>query len=278
MKLFNRREIQQILNTEEHPEKYIVTNVGSLNDTGGEVCVDSQGVQQECSNVVGQDPLYGSDFFSRDANSNFLRINGQDNTLSHFDFSVISSTGDAVTPSLKESSQEKVDYYMDALSTDSSCVLDNTTGFMWETKTDDGGLRDKDNYYTWYDSTLMDAPYSGAVCGGGIDCNTEAYITAINNLNLCGASNWRLPTVVELLSIIDFGKFYPALDERYFPNMENTTHYWTSNITPFPIIHNSTDAFTISIASAYVDRQNFFTAYSSTEYGQIHILLVSDGH
>lgn len=32
-----------------------------------------------------------------------------------------------------------------------SAVLDNVTGLMWENKTDDGGLHDKDNLYTWYD-------------------------------------------------------------------------------------------------------------------------------
>ena len=31
-----------------------------------------------------------------------------------------------------------------------SCVRDNVTGLIWEAKTDDGGLRDKDWTYTWY--------------------------------------------------------------------------------------------------------------------------------
>ena len=30
-----------------------------------------------------------------------------------------------------------------------SCVRDNITGFIWEIKTDDGGVRDKDNKYFW---------------------------------------------------------------------------------------------------------------------------------
>ena len=31
-------------------------------------------------------------------------------------------------------------------------VRDNVTGLIWEVKTDDGSVHDKDNTYTWYDS------------------------------------------------------------------------------------------------------------------------------
>ena len=30
-------------------------------------------------------------------------------------------------------------------------VRDNVTGLIWEVKTDDGSVHDKDNKYTWYD-------------------------------------------------------------------------------------------------------------------------------
>ena len=33
---------------------------------------------------------------------------------------------------------------------DWACTKDNKTGLIWEVKTDDGGLRDKDWYYSWY--------------------------------------------------------------------------------------------------------------------------------
>ena len=33
---------------------------------------------------------------------------------------------------------------------DWACTKDNKTGLTWEVKTDDGGLRDKDWYYSWY--------------------------------------------------------------------------------------------------------------------------------
>jgi len=32
-------------------------------------------------------------------------------------------------------------------------VRDNVTGLIWENKTDDGTIHDKNNQYTWYDSS-----------------------------------------------------------------------------------------------------------------------------
>ena len=37
-----------------------------------------------------------------------------------------------------------------------SMVKDNVTGLIWENKTDDGTIHDKDNTYSWDDSKLID--------------------------------------------------------------------------------------------------------------------------
>ncbi len=44
-------------------------------------------------------------------------------------------------------------------------------------------------------------------------------------------SGWRLPTVKELLSVVDFGVSQPAVDQTAFPNFDPAI-YWAS--TPFP--------------------------------------------
>ena len=44
-----------------------------------------------------------------------------------------------------------------------ACVRDNVTGLMWEVKSDDNGLRDKDWTYTWY-STNSNSN-GGGCCG-----------------------------------------------------------------------------------------------------------------
>lgn len=48
-----------------------------------------------------------------------------------------------------------------------------------------------------------------------------------NTLTLDGESNWRLPTAKELLSIVDFGTFSPAVDGSAFPATDSVT-YWTA--------------------------------------------------
>lgn len=48
-----------------------------------------------------------------------------------------------------------------------------------------------------------------------------------NALNYAGHSDWRLPNVMELLSIVDYTKFDPCIDETFFPNTKSG-FYWSS--------------------------------------------------
>ena len=81
-----------------------------------------------------------------------------------------------------------------------SCVRDNDTGLYWEVKTNDDSLRDKDWVYTWYDSNpTSNAGFAGYPegtrrCFNGQRCNSEDFISDVNTQQLCGFSDWRLPT------------------------------------------------------------------------------------
>ena len=54
----------------------------------------------------------------------------------------------------------------------------------------------------------------------------SAYVTAFNQLRMCGATDWRLPTRQELGSIVHAGRTNPALDPAFFPL--GTGLYWTA--------------------------------------------------
>ncbi len=107
---------------------------------------------------------------------------------------------------------------------DWACTKDNKTGLIWEVKTNDGGLRDRDNLYTNYDEVYPK-------CDDGIfdwcsvhlgklgdSTNTDAFVKAVNAQGLCGSSNWRLPTKDELLTIspaVSGTGYFPYFDSSY---------------------------------------------------------------
>ncbi len=101
-----------------------------------------------------------------------------------------------------------------------SCVKDNTTGLTWEIKTADGGLRDMSMLYTNYgDNRAGDA---------------SSFVTAVNAVGLCGHRDWRLPTLDELQSIVDYGRVNPAIDTAFFINTPPAKWggvYWDSAAT-----------------------------------------------
>jgi hypothetical protein len=134
---------------------------------------------------------------------------------------------------------------------DWACTKDNKTGLTWEVKTDDGGLRDMDWSYTWYEpdssKNLGDEGYQNGngisyICSGS-DCDTYAYKNKVNKTKLCGAGNWRMPTVDELMTLVKCsdGKYdtngsctnyklisKPTINRMYFLNTFSDA-YWSSS-------------------------------------------------
>ncbi len=104
-------------------------------------------------------------------------------------------------------------------------VRDEVTGLIWENKTDDGSIHDKDNTYTWYDNnSATNGGYAGTP-GDGTD--TMDFIRALNTANYGGFSDWRMPTEKELQSIVDYGHYNQSINNTYFPNT-GASYYWSS--------------------------------------------------
>ena len=138
-----------------------------------------------------------------------------------------------------------------------ACVKDNVTGLIWEVKTDDDGLHDKDWTYTWYEPDSSknggDAGTQNAgSCGSTSPCDTHSYVPAVNAAGWCGAKDWRMPTVDELSGIARLDRYQypatdaPAIDTDFFPNTTSTTAqygyyavFWSSS----PVAYFSSNAW-----------------------------------
>ena len=131
---------------------------------------------------------------------------------------------------------EKLDIHgnwLDQSATRWQCVQSVDTNLVWEVKTNDGGLRDSDFTYSWFDQAITaDEQGSGRHNGGAClysDCDTSDYIERINKQKLCGISDWRLPTTDELASIVHESRYIPKIDLRFFPNAKSY-YYWSNTV------------------------------------------------
>ena len=72
-----------------------------------------------------------------------------------------------------------------------------------------------------------------AASAGNPQAEVEQARTYCAALRLDGASDWRLPTRLELLSIVDHTRAKPAIDEAVFPSTPPKP-FWTATRQPFP--------------------------------------------
>jgi hypothetical protein len=202
-----------------------------LNDTGIDGCTDASQNNLTCpvTDYPGQDAEYGRDVAHNDDSD------GQ----AGFSFTKLDANGNPLP--------------VGAASW--SCVRDNVTGLIWEVKTDDGGLRDKDGTYTWYNPDATTNGGSTGTQGGGActgsACDTDAFVQAVNAQGLCGASDWRLPSRFELSSIRSKDRTYPAMDLAYFPNTNNmySYYFWSSS----PVAYDPSSAWSVDFAFGLVN-------------------------
>lgn len=71
-------------------------------------------------------------------------------------------------------------------------ITDNHSGLMWEVLSDDGSIHDWNDAYTWD--------------------NAFVKIQDLNTASFAGHSDWRVPNVRELQSLVDFGRTPHTID------------------------------------------------------------------
>ena len=97
----------------------------------------------------------------------------------------------------------------------STTVSDSNTGLVWEVKAVSDGVKnpldanDPDNTYTWDE--------------------LAGFVSQLNSSSFGGYSDWRLPTVKELETIVDISiaEPGPTIHTSFFPNCQSGS-YWTS--------------------------------------------------
>ena len=189
-----------------NPQKVSVVQNGTkcsginVSETGQTSCYDTEGYLIAC-------PSSGQQYYGQDGNYITKPIS----------YTKLDSTGN----SLDESASSW------------SMVKDNVTGLIWEVKTNKNGIadysnpNDADNKYTWYDSN---PETNGGDSGtGGYDTDTEDFIKKLNGVNFGGYTDWRLPTINELASIVNYSIPYPGpvIDAKFFPNTQSA-YFWSS--------------------------------------------------
>lgn len=119
---------------------------------------------------------------------------------------------------------------------DDGTITDIATGLMWTKRISDLGL-------LWW---ALGAP------------TKMGWLTALgmcNSLNYAGYTDWRLPNVTEMHSILDFSIFSPAVNP-IFENIMNA-NYWTSTTSPI----FSTWAYTVNLNAGAVGGGDKGTAW-----------------
>jgi hypothetical protein len=189
-------------------------NLGYLHDTGITGCFSNS------KKIACNDP----DFPEQDADSGRDEISTLLDKIGDgprsFDFTKFDENGD-------ELSNSAVVF---------SCVRDNFTGLIWEVKEAPSipefeNLRGAENYYS------MDSDLAAlSSCPSTSNCGQEEFITNVNDTVFCGGANWRLPTYLELLNVLDYNDVdnQNLLVSEFFTHTPDKTvlgnkFYWVSN-------------------------------------------------
>jgi hypothetical protein len=109
-------------------------------------------------------------------------------------------------------------------------ITDNNTGLMWEKKSDDGGLHDKDNFYWWSAGTVLQP----TIWEWLEDINAEG------GSGFAGHQDWLVPHVKELQSIVNYQNTPLAASSAFHNNCVAGATVLTGSCTFVSVYWSST--------------------------------------
>ncbi len=135
-------------------------------------------------------------------------------------------------------------------SRDGDIVIDNATGLQWQDTI--GG------YKPWVTRENYDA-------GNIEDTTGDTATTYCVDFSLGGYSDWRLPSIEELLTIVDNSEYSPSLTKDIFDH-SNSTVYWSS-----------TPSARISARALSISRGHGYISALSSKSDSLHVQCVRGG-
>jgi hypothetical protein len=157
--------------------------------------------------------------------------------------SILKKTGQTISNYSKDDGDYQIGVDHSYTNNGDDTVTDNVTGLMWQDNADVKTVTKK------YENS---------------DDSTDTAFTYCKNLTLGNYTDWRLPTIDELVYITDKGRVNPAIDTTKFNNVASN-NYWSS----------TTNAFFSS--SAWVVNFNYGNDYNNDKSSSYFVRCVRAG-
>jgi len=136
-------------------------------------------------------------------------------------------------------------------------IEDKVTHLQWEKQSDDGTIHDVGNTYTWANAFAL-------------------HVAGLNAMNFAGHSDWRLPNVKELQSIIDYEDSLPAVASAFNTNCASSCTVLTCSCTAASSYWSSSTLAAFPTSAWYV-AFNFGFVNSDDKSGSAFVRAVRGG-
>ena len=157
-----------------------------------------------------------------------LADNYLNDTGVQFSGNALSGNNDVCSDSNMPEDPQDCDVGRDS-SADTSSTIDGAAGFAF-TKLDSAGYELSADASSW---ACVRDDVTGLIWQNSVQTSTYQDITIDDSAEICGRSGWRLPTIEELRSIVNYGSSSPAVDSSYFSAIadgHSSAEFWTSTV------------------------------------------------